>query len=313
MKILESLSTDLQLSVSYLKQLSQNTSLEYRRIEVPKRSGGTRVLLIPSPRLKLIQRQLVDAYLQGLPVHPAATAYSSGSSAKKHADRHARQRFLLCMDFKNFFYSISSTDLADYLTQRCPVDVRLDPEDAGTLTDLVTWKGRLVIGAPSSPVLSNAICMELDRALSDAANQLGCRYSRYADDLAFSTQKPDILREMERRVYGIVAALDCPSSLAINRKKTRHRSRRSRIRRRELTGLVLTQDGQLSVGRRYRRTVRSMVHSYESLPSESQRALAGRIAYIEHIEPGFKDRLEAKFGAPRLAEVLSASNKLSNS
>lgn len=310
--ILSRISTDLQIDLAYLRLLSESTDTEYRLISIPKRRGGKRAVFIPSARLKLIQRHLVEVYIDRLPIHPAAMAYIKGKNILRNAETHAASKYLLCMDYKNFFGSITHDDVVSFMTRGVAQAYRMSVDDATTFANLVTRCGRLVIGAPSSPALSNAICLKLDRQIADAAKELDCRYTRYADDLAFSSDKSDALVEMERQVIGISRRLDVPANLEIHELKTRRSSRWSHTNRRTVTGLVLTQDGGVSVGRKLKRKIRSILYDYYHASLDDRRGLAGQVAFVEQIEPGFIESLRIKYGDSFVDSRLQNSRMLSS-
>ena len=118
-------------------------------------------------------------------------------------------------------------------------------EDRTLFAQIVCRFGRLTIGAPTSPALSNALCFALDSQLAALSLELGVTYTRYADDLFFSTTQRDVLGHLQGATAEILRALDCPAGLQLHEDKTRHSSKRGR---RQVTGLVLGSDGQIHLG-----------------------------------------------------------------
>src|SRR5207253_2145401 len=101
-------------------------------------------------------------------------------------------------------------------------------------------------------------------------------------------------------VERVVGELRWPTQLSINAEKTRHSSKRGR---RQVTGLVLTSDGLLGIGRQRKRCIRSLIHSAPSLSPAEKRQLAGLLAFARSVEPDFINALVLKFGPERIAEV----------
>ena len=153
--------------------------------------------------------------------------------------------------------------------------------------------GRLTIGAATSPGLSNALCYPLGHALTTQCADLNVTYSRYADDLFFSTRIPDVLGTVPALVASTLTSIPYPRSLAINAAKTRHSSLK---RRRRVTGIVLSTQGHISLGRSFKRQIRSQVHQIDTLGPKAQSRLAGLLAYVQDIEPAFFNRLVVKYG-----------------
>lgn len=165
----------------------------YRRVALRKKSGGTRWLEEPLPRLKEVQRSLNSKLLSRIPVHEAAHAFRRARSRVTCASVHSGQRVVLKMDLENFFGSISlrrvtallrtmgyAQGIALRLAQLCVVPGEVANESVELRTS------RLPQGAPTSPALANAVLFQLDRRLAGLARQATANYTRYADDLIFS-------------------------------------------------------------------------------------------------------------------------------
>lgn len=283
--------------------IGRTATHRYYSYSIPKRSGkGRRAIHHPARELKMIQRWLIGAVVSGLPVHDAAAAYRTGRGIRQHAQLHAGSRFLLRLDFQKFFPSLRTKDIRQLLSQHSDLTADWDSDDLDWFCSIVCRKSRLTIGAPTSPGISNALCFDLDSALSDLAGEKGVKYSRYADDLFFSTSEPDVLRTVEVETKGIVTSLKVPASLRINEGKTIHSSKRGR---RVVTGVVLSSAGELSVGRGRKRSIRTLVYRFPGLNLKEKRRLAGMLAYVRSVEPGFIDKLVLKYGSKRIEDIFS--------
>lgn len=255
--------------------------------------GGTRTIEHPSRRLKPVQKWLLANVIEIWPVHPAATAYRKGMSILDNAKRHVGNAYLLRMDMHEFFPSLNSGDLRRYKEKRPALFRDWTEQDFSWFLFFVFRFDRLTIGAPTSPAVSNALCFDLDVQLDGISQSHDVTYTRYADDLFFSTRQKNVLSEFESRVKAVLAGLDFPRSLSINGDKTRHSSMRGA---RRVTGIILGSDGKTHVGRNLKRAVRSDVHKLGSLSPEQRSRLACTISYVIGFEPEFMNALIKKYG-----------------
>lgn len=300
--LVQLLSSRLQLPVEYLQRIASQASHLYKEYTVPKRTGtGARTIHHPSRPLKALQRELSLAVLSGLPVHSAATAYLTGSSIRKNAEIHSSGRFLLRLDLKDFFPSLTSEHIAGYIARNPALFVGWDGEDTAFASAISCRWGRLTIGAPSSPAWSNILCCSLDAEIAGFCAERGIAYSRYADDLFFSTVQPNVLWPSQNALISIIETLGFPSGLRVNKAKTAHSSRK---RRRAVTGLVLTTDGSVSLGRDRKRKIRSLLHNQSKLNPKQARSLAGMLAFCSDVEPAFVNRLIIRYGAAAVTSAM---------
>ncbi|MBI2746624.1 MAG: RNA-directed DNA polymerase [Burkholderiales bacterium] len=268
----------------------------YKEHHIKKRSGGLRLIAQPTKELKFVQRLLISNELSHLKVSEAAAAYVKERSIKEHAEKHAGNRYLLKLDFKDFFPSITKdainrlliqqTDLsADERYIACQLLLR-SPKKEETL--------RLSIGAPSSPFISNCVMYEFDEKLLGYCQANGITYSRYADDIALSTQNPRTLDPAKAFVEGLLSQLDY-LKLSLNPAKTVNVSTKNR---RTLTGLVLSNEGTASIGRDKKRLIRAQVHSMikGQLSTEEAVSLKGHLSFLYSVDKSFVVNLARRYG-----------------
>lgn len=182
----------LGLTLHRLTQVAAQPA--YSVFQVPKRDGSARLIEDPDPALKAVQRRL-NELLQAVyyfekpeavfgfvlnPVDDPAPRH-----IVSHAERHIGCRRLINIDLEDFFHQVTETRVLAGL--QTPPFV-FDGECAALLTRLCTWKGRLPMGAPTSPVLSNLAFRDADLALTRLSRERSWLYTRYADDLTFSTR-----------------------------------------------------------------------------------------------------------------------------
>ncbi len=297
MSLFQRMLRELPFSADELRDLVATAQYRYKVYQIPKRQPNQfRTIAQPSPEIKLIQRWLINNVLSSLPIHGVATAYRDGRSIADHAVVHAKNRFLLKMDFKNFFPSISVVDVRKYLIEVGQMSL----EDARLLSLLVCWRDKakgtlcLSIGAPSSPHLSNVMLYTFDNKIVQLCRAHKVVYTRYADDLAFSTNKKEVLSEIAKHVQAICKELEYPQ-LEINHKKT---VSTSRAFRRVLVGLVLTPEGNISLGREKKRRLRSELYRFSqgAIGKVDIPRLRGELAFAWSVESEFINSLLKQFG-----------------
>ncbi len=302
--LLEKLGAGLPIARSELFALIATACYRYKVYEIPKRSGsGFRVIAQPAPEIKRLQRFVVSKVINEWPIHEAAIAYRRGLSIGDHAGRHIDSRFLLKLDFSDFFPSIS----AIHVGQHIKAHTNISEEDVGLLVNLLTWKNKktgkrcLSIGAPSSPFVSNSMLHAFDEELSLYCVGNCISYSRYADDLALSTNEPNKLSDAYDFIRSLLGRLDYPR-LSINDEKTVNVSRRNN---RSLVGLNLTPDGRISIGRERKRELRAQMHRFvNGLLMEAEVAqLRGNISYVWSVEPEYIYTLLRKYGDAAFAAL----------
>lgn len=301
MILLDLMSQELLFETRYILKIARTADRRYKSYSVPKRKGGQRSIFHPSKELKALQRWLLSTIIEQLPVHPSAMAYRKGQNILRNAAVHKDSAFLLRMDFQEFFPSLTSEDIRHHLEQfMALLPGGWGDEDSELFCSLVCRKDQLTIGAVTSPALSNTLCYYLDTKLNSMATEQAVQYTRYADDLYFSTIKPKVLSIMEQQVPRILETLTYPSGLRLNQAKTYHASKRGN---RTVTGLILTSDGKVSLGRPLKRRIRSFVHRWASLNDQQRKSLAGLLAYSRTIEPEFINKLVIKYGLPAVRKA----------
>ena len=214
------------------------------------------------------------------------------------------------MDFSNFFPSLLPSDLEQHIGKYLPK--KFDAEDIQVVSRLCFWRPRkqknlrLSIGAPSSPFISNTLMYEFDRKTFEFSREYGTTYTRYADDLTFSTNTENVLRDIHQLVLDNVAKLPYPR-VSINTEKTVHTSKKHH---RRVTGLVLSSQGVVSLGRDKKREISAMVHRAirGHLNNESRMRLKGLLAFAYDVEPSFIARLKEKYDDGFVENLLRRSD-----
>lgn len=193
-----------------------STHIKYEIFTVPKKNGTVRVIENPEDVLKQLQRK-INAYLQAVYYfykHPAS--YGFCIHVKKdiqpcniytHALQHVGCGYLINADLKDFFYSVTTQKITELFTDSPFLH---DADSISWLCHISTYNGRLPMGSPLSPVLSNLAATKFDAAMHAMAQRYQYTYTRYVDDMSFSSQQPystelkdEILQIIQE--YGFVA------------------------------------------------------------------------------------------------------------
>lgn len=203
----EDLAKALELSIPQLRWMAfhreVDTGTHYRRWHVPKRDGSARLITAPKRELKRAQRWALRNVFEKLPVHGAAHGFLAARSIVTNAAAHAGADVIVKIDIKDFFPTVTWRRVRGLLRKAGMAEgpatlIALLATEAPR--EVVQFRGRthyvatgprvLPQGAPTSPAITNALCLRLDRRMSGLARALGLRYTRYADDLTFSWRAP---------------------------------------------------------------------------------------------------------------------------
>jgi RNA-directed DNA polymerase len=298
--LLEKMSAQLLVPLNDLEYLVRSSPYRYKVYKIAKRTPGkTRIIAQPAKEVKTLQHWVMRNVLNTFPVHAAATAYRKGRNIADNAQPHVAKRYMLKMDFSDFFPSITSSDFVQFMKTNS-LAVWQEEEDIEYLCRILFWRKKrrkslvLSIGAPSSPILSNILLYDFDVRMSELCVRHDVSYTRYADDLTFSTNKPNTLKKIEKGVLGVCAKLRSPR-LKINIEKTVHVSTANS---RRVTGLVLSNQGSVSLGREKKRSIRAAVHHYKQgkLNEGEIASLSGMLSFVYSVEPSFLQTLASRYG-----------------
>lgn len=291
----------------------------YRYTMVRKRSGAVRVIESPKPRLKEMQRRILSEILDRVPIHPAANGFVKGRSIMSFAQPHTGQDLLLRMDLQDFFPQFPGARaqalfrtlgyperVADALGGICSNAVpRSMWKDRVPGIDPVAWSQACALyafphlpqGAPTSPALANLEAYRLDCRLLGLSESSGARYTRYADDLAFSGGR-EFARAVERFATH-VATIALEEGFSVNFHKTRVMRQGNR---QHIAGLTVNEKVNLKRGdvEKLEAILFNCIRfgtgpqNREGLP-DFRAHLAGRIGFVEMVNPAKGARLRRMF------------------
>lgn len=285
------------LDDSHLHNAINLAPFAYKKYDIPKKKGGTRQIFHPSKETKLLQYAIIDTFLYKLPVHDSATAYRYKFKRPlfSNAIVHAPYKYSLHLDFLNFFPSIKPSDLFNVLIAN---NIELSPEDHLVLskTLFITHKDKtfLSIGAPASPIISNIVMYDLDQIINKIAkNEFNGVYTRYADDIWFSTDFKSGSNLFLTFVQDHINNISSPK-LSLNLKKTHFCSKK---KNRTVTGLTLTPNGDVLIPRIKKRHIRSLLNKKRcgAISENENSYLKGYLSFINDIEPDYLNSLIIKY------------------
>jgi RNA-directed DNA polymerase len=263
----------LGVSPKIVALMAARTQRFYNSFKVAKKSGGTRTISAPRVFLKQTQRYILDCILSELPLPSPVVGFRKSISIVDGARPHLKNRFLWNIDIKNFFPSISKSLVVEEFKR-----IGYPDRAAAFLANICTLNGELPQGAPTSPTLANLVFLPIDMEISALCDESGIAYTRYADDLSFSSSIV-IPEGFQRSVRQLISA----SSFKLNAKKERLVGP---MGRREVTGVVINE--QISIPRKRRREIRAMFHKakFETfLADDRMSQLEGYLGWVTAFHP----------------------------
>ena len=272
----------------------------YKTFEIPKKSGGTRQICAPCGNLKWFQICINEILKVLYTPSPYAMGFVCGRSIVNNARMHTNQNYVFNVDLKDFFPSIDQArvwkrlQLApfNFNSQIASIIAGLCSMSSIRNTDVNSFSKCFILpqGAPTSPLLTNAICDTLDRRLHGLAKRFGLHYSRYADDITFSSMHNVYQPESDfRKELGRIIT---EQRFVINPKKTRlnHCSKRQ-----EVTGLTV--GTKINVSRKYIKDLRAILHIWGKY---------GLDAAYATFYPRYKsEKCQLHRGEPNLINIIS--------
>lgn len=224
----DDLSHSLRLPKEVISKFSFNNDRYYHRIEMEKKSGGIRHIESPLKELKAIQRWVLRYILDKLSPSSYAKGFVRKKSILDNAKPHEGNQYVLNLDLKDFFTTVQASHIYTLFK-----NIGYNNNIAFILTSFCTKSGYLPQGAPTSPALSNLVCLRLDHRISTYCKKRALTYTRYADDLCISGNKILILQKASYLIKDII----CDEGFTINAKKEKFLGPKVR---REVTGLTVT-------------------------------------------------------------------------
>ena len=311
-------------TVSYLLYKLPDAK-KYRSFEIPKRNGGRRLINAPEPRLKMLQRRLANVLYRcvaevetgDLPRHPLAHGFARSRSIFTNASVHTHRRYVLNLDLQDFFPSLNFGRVRGFFIKDRRFE--LSEKIATVIAQIACHKNELPQGSPCSPIISNLLGHVLDIRLVRLAKKNKCTYSRYADDITFSTNHKDFPPALAEPIRAKTPPWQLGPSLAkeihnagfkVNNGKTRMQWRGSR---QVTTGLIVNK--RVNIRSEYYRAARAICHKLFSTgsyyisdpksPVKGLNKIEGILSHIHYIKDrsDLREEVEKK-KTPTAARIL---------
>jgi len=291
----------------------------YFSFTIKKKSAGVRTIHAPIKGLKEIQKSLNIILQSVYDPHPAATGFIIGKSIVNNASIHINQNYVYNIDLKDFFPSIDKSRVwGRLLVEPFNLNSTSQRKKIANMIAILSctpmkverfveneWKKDIELsvlpqGAPTSPTLTNAICEKLDIRLSGVARRFGLNYSRYADDITFSSKhnSVEVKEGVFENIYTVKSTFDNEIRRIIEDQKFHIKETKVRLQkkgyRQEVTGLSVNE--KVNVNRKYTSLVRKWIYLWETYGYEK--------AYSIFIKRYSADRGHVKKGNPNMIMVL---------
>lgn len=288
----------------------------YNRYTIPKKKGGERNIAAPKLILKNVQRKILEEILSKIQVSDYTHGFLKGKSvvsgAKSHiADKASGENtaLLINMDLEDFFPTITfervrgmfkafgySGYISSLLAMLCTYCERMPIEVKGKVKYVKTSDRILPQGSPASPMITNIICVKLDKRLSGLSSKYNCVYTRYADDMSFSFMEESSDLNLGK-FMGLISKIVNEEGFNINKSKTRFLRKNNR---QSITGVVINND-EIGVSKKWIKTLRAAIYnanklknSGEKIPQSTINEISGMVSWVRSVnEKRYADIIES--------------------
>ncbi|EEX4895660.1 RNA-directed DNA polymerase [Salmonella enterica subsp. enterica serovar Brandenburg] len=296
---MDDLSHALRLPKEVILKFSFNNDKYYHRVEMKKKTGGIRHIESPLRELKAIQRWVLRTILEKLSPSVYAKGFVRGKSILDNAKPHEGNQYVLNLDLQDFFTNVKASHVYTLFK-----NIGYNNNIAFILTSFCTKGGYLPQGAPTSPALSNLVCLRLDHRISTYCKKRALTYTRYADDLCISGNKILILQKASYLIKDII----CNEGFIINSKKEKFLGPKVR---REVTGLTVTP--KITISKKnyciYRKRIYDLVRN--NIPNKYE-IIEGILSFVKSIDKDKEKKLSI-FYQKQKAIIESAGEVVDNS
>ncbi len=257
-----------------------------------------RIIFSPCKELKEMQKHFLNAI---------KLVYNLKLSTLETAKVHVNKKWILKMDIKNFYNSVPNTDIFDFVKEVCK---NLTGTNSKSYFELVTIYEKLPIGAPTSAHIANACFEKIDKNIKEICVKSNVSYSRYVDDLTFSSNSKEDLNIIEKQVNQILSF----NGYKVNSNKTKYISDN---KRQEILGIVVN-DNQTRLSYKVKKNIRTMLYKYVKTNTSphldlaitdcvNENQLRGYISYVKSVDKlyyarlkKYANKLEKRFNTEKL-------------
>jgi RNA-directed DNA polymerase len=271
---------DISITKTQIESFISFRQDAYKSYFIPKKKSGIRRIDAPIYTLKNVQRKIQCLLELFYEPKDAIHGFVKNRSIISNAECHVGKKSLLNIDVRDFFPSIKKNRVQAVL--ELP-PFKFNPIIAHAISGICTYYDALPQGAPTSPILSNIICQRLDRKLVQFAREERLYYTRYADDLSFSSYRSNL--NLESLTIKITQILKKEGFLANENKIRLLRQNERQV----VTGLVVNE--KVNINRKYVKHLRAVLHSWEN---EGYLVASSR----------FFNNIQKKYNKPKFQNVL---------
>ena len=290
--------------VYYLYVISYES--RYITFPIKKKLGGERIISTPATSLKLIQKKLNQVLQCVYQVKPSVHGFVKGKNIVTNAKAHVGKRYVLNFDLKDFFVSINFGRVRGMFMA---LPYALNPEVSTVLAQICCHNNQLPQGAPTSPIISNMLCAKLDSQFQKLAKKYRFTYTRYADDITFSTTRPNlpeeiayiITTEKPEKLEKVILGKDIYSIIKENNFEVNELKVRMQNAKQHQEVTSITVNTFPNVDRNYIRQIRAMLHAWSKFGLELSESEYSREYEFKSSE--FKSKYDTK-GLAKFKEVL---------
>ncbi len=252
----------------------------YKLKTIPKKNGKNRTLHIPQFALKVVQRWILKEILEKIRVSNQSMAFvPKKNGLLTNAQSHKDNVFILEMDLHNFFESIDKKRVFNLFYA-----IGYNKKVSAMLTNLCTYNNVLPQGAVTSPYIANLIAFHLDKRLNGLCSRRDIVYTRYADDLSFSSNNRSNLNSIEKLVKKIIS----DEGFEINSQKTRYLSNDVK---KTVTGITIN-NYAVHADKKLKKKIRAMIfYSITNQDYSMNENIKGSIAFVNSIEKVYKEKI----------------------
>lgn len=205
----------------YTEICTHNLDYIYNTWSIKKSNGGVRLITSPEEHLKKFQQFINKYILKYADISIHAHGYVKNKSIVTNAIEYCNKKVVICMDIRGFFSNIRGHQVYDVF-----INLGYTKEISEILTTFCTYKDRLAVGVPTSPSISNVILKNIDLQLDSIANLYGFKYTRYADDITFSSNESKI---GYKKFISTISQLLSRYGFEVNCKKTKIYTRKGKF------------------------------------------------------------------------------------
>lgn len=282
----------LGISPKTIFSIRANPDKHYRSFSIKKNDGSLRKIDTPRTYLKVIQWWILDNILNKVKLADNVFGFVSGRSAIQNAAYHIGARHILNVDISDFFPSITMEQVSKIF-----FSLGFDESVSAALAELCCLRGRVPQGAPTSPALANLVLRDLDVELSNLADAEWRKYSRYADDLTFSS-----MDKIDDAFLGAVSDAVTRAGFSLKPAKTRFSGSGGRM---EVTGVVINE--KLQPSRVWRKNMRSRLHHMRNT-ARLTRADVAFLLGVKGMAGQFPESPQMSYLAREAVDILEAKS-----